>query len=474
MHVRTHATRLAALAVTTTALLGATLAPVQADDSPPDLIPALSGYEKLWHSDGRNDLHGTVLDGPTLARDDQLVTWINRHATKPQQFRALQQAEYDDGDSYDQSLTIADGLGSRLGRYYVEGRLSGKLPRTSALVNSENGSTGAFVGTDAAKKHFSHPRPYVPVDADAAPVPGDAAGCAPSVVNASSLKQNRVGRPWADADGNLRIKRVPDAVDRTHRYADHDVRVSGDYGTTGLCTGGSFPSGHTTTAYQAGITLATLLPEKAPEILTSASEAANNRMVLGVHYPLDIVGGRIDGELSLATRWSDAGFRARTLTPARRELVRYLERRCGTSIARCAAHQRPYTSNPYGGQRIPGGTAQVVRDRRSATKVYRERMSYGFAPTSSTHRRPSVPRGAQNVLRTVFPQLSDEQRREVLEQTEIRSGHPLDTSGTRQGSWQRIDLAAAFSATVRVDRRGHVHVVGTGGKAGVVRDHHRR
>ncbi len=473
MQVRTHTARLATLAVTTTALLGAVLAPASADDSPPDPIPALSGYDRLWRSDGINDLHGTVLDGATLARNDQLVTWINRHATRPQQFRALQQAEYDDGESYDQSLTIADGLGSRLGRYYVEGRLSGRLPKTSALVNSEDGSTGAFLGTSEAKKRFSHPRPYLPVDADAAPVPGDAAGCAPSIVNASSLKGNRIGKPWADASGNLRIKRVPDAIDRTHRYADHDVTVSGDYGTTGLCTGGSFPSGHTTTAYQAGITLATLLPEVGPEILTSASEAANNRMVLGVHYPLDIVGGRIDGELALATRWSDAGFRARTLAPARRELVRYLERRCGTSIARCAAHQRPYTSNPYGGQRIPGGTAQVVRDRRSATTVYRERLSYGFAPTSSTHRRPSVPRGAQNVLRTVFPQLTDVQRKAVLEQTEIRSGHPLDASATRQGSWQRIDLAAAFSATVRIDRHGHVHVLRTGGKATVVRAHGR-
>ena len=55
--------------------------------------------------------------------------------------------------------------------------------------------------------------------------------------------------------------------------------------------------------------------------LARASEAGNNRIVLGVHYALDIVGGRISGEVALASRWSDARFRKEVLNPARKELA---------------------------------------------------------------------------------------------------------------------------------------------------------
>ena len=57
----------------------------------------------------------------------------------------------------------------------------------------------------------------------------------------------------------------------------------------------SYPSGHTTTAYSWGVALADMIPELAPHIMARTSEAGNNRIVLGVHYPLDIMGGRIGG-----------------------------------------------------------------------------------------------------------------------------------------------------------------------------------
>ncbi len=89
-----------------------------------------------------------------------------------------------------------------------------------------------------------------------------------------------------------------------------------------LAPTGSFPSGHTTVAYSGGIGLATLLPQLAPEIMTRASEAANNRSIVGVHYPLDLMGGRIIGEAGLATRWSDEQFRNDKLMPAYQEMQR--------------------------------------------------------------------------------------------------------------------------------------------------------
>jgi hypothetical protein len=440
--------------------------PYPSDTAKPDLVPLLQGYDRLWTPSGANDLHGTVRDAATLSRNDELATWINVHATKEQQFRALQDSEYDDaaGTHYDQSSTIADALGSQLGPIYLRGRRSGALPLTTALINSSNGTTGAYVSTGAAKARFSHPRPYLPSDPDATPVAGDDPGCAPSTVNASSRRDQRVGRAYADENGSLLIRRVPDAVDSTHRFSPNDVPLSAGYGTTGICTGGSFPSGHTTTAYQAGITLATLLPELAPEVLARASEAGNDRIVLGVHYPLDVVGGRIAGEAAVATRWADPAFRTEVLEPARRELVGYLEETCGGTLARCIADQSPYEDDPYGGRAIPGGTPQVVTDRASALAVYRERLTYGIAPTGPVDRDPAVPPTAQALLLTTFPTLSDAQRTSVLAQTSLPSGSPLDGTGTAEGSWQRLDLAAAQTATVRANADGSVTVTSTGGR----------
>ncbi len=444
--------------------------PYPSDSTPPDLIQLLNGYRDYWTPSGANDLKGVVKDPTVLAHDDELAVWINQHATKAEQFLALQDSEYQNTPTqYDQSITISTGLGSVLGPLYVQGRISGSLPLTTALINSQTGTSGAYVGTGAAKAAFSHPRPYLPTDPNTKAVKGDAAGCDPKTVNASSQAAIRTGKPYADANGNLDITRVPAVTDTTRQFASADVTLDAGYATTGICLGGSFPSGHTTTAYQAGVTLATLLPELAPEILTRASEAGNDRIVLGVHYPLDIIGGRIDGEAALAARWSDVKYRTEVLEPARAELVKYLEKESGGTLAAAIAKQTPYASNPYGGQAVPGGTSQLVTDRASAVKVYEERLTYGF-PKAATAAvaAASVPAGASNLLLTTFPGLTDAQRTSVLAQTEIAAGYPLDGTGTDTGSWERLDLAAATSATVALAANGTVTVTATGGTAAVV------
>jgi membrane-associated phospholipid phosphatase len=435
--------------------------------TPPNPIDLLSGYRSYWAAAPGDTLHGTVLNASVLEHDDQFAVWINRHATSSEQFIALQDAQYQNASNtaFDQSVTISTGLGSVLGKAYVRGRTSGRLPLTAALVNSSNGSAGAYVSTSQAKAAFSHPRPYLPTDQSTTPVAGDAAACAPTIATATSLAATRVGQPWADANGNLAIVRVSGAIDTTHQFSPNDVALGAGYGTEGICRGGSFPSGHTTTAFEAGITLATLLPELAPEILTRASENGNSRIVLGVHYPLDIIGGRIDGEAALAARWSDPAFRTRVLQPARSELITYLEKQTGHSLAWDILHQVPYRSNPYGGARMPGGSAQIVVDRRSALAVYTERLTYGFSLSGAKGAAPAVPAGASNLLLTTFPSLTDAQRTSVLAQTELASGYPLDLADFANGSWQRLDLAAAMSATVRLSASGGVKVLSTGGVA---------
>lgn len=471
---------LAATAFVTAALV-AIPAAAHAAPTPPDIVPALSGYSAFWVPDSRVSptvQQGTVENPDVMAYDDELAVWINRSATDAQRFTALQDAEYDNtGTAYDQSITVGTGLGATLGALYIAGRNDGSLPLTSALINSETGSAGAFVGTGTAKSYFSHPRPYLATDPNTPATPGDAAACAPDVTNARSLSADRVGRPWAsagaDTQGNLLIERVPDTVDTTHQFSPNDVPLSAGYGSTGICQGGSFPSGHTTTAYQAGITLATLLPELAPEILSRASENGNDRIVLGVHYPLDVMGGRIAGELALSTLWSDADYRTSVLEPARAELVAYLEAQCGDTLAHCIVEQTAaggqYQADPYGGQAFSADFgAQQVTDRASAVAAYQQRLTYGFGQVGTPGLAPDVPAGAENLLLTTFPTLTDAQRTSVLAQTQIDSGFPLDLTGSGGGSWQRLDLAAAMSATVELESDGSVRVLATGGTAQVV------
>jgi len=59
--------------------------------------------------------------------------------------------------------------------------------------------------------------------------------------------------------------------------------------------GASYPSGHTTFAYECAVILSKMIPEKRAELFARAEEYAQNRIVLGVHYPLDIRAGRTSG-----------------------------------------------------------------------------------------------------------------------------------------------------------------------------------
>jgi undecaprenyl-diphosphatase len=57
----------------------------------------------------------------------------------------------------------------------------------------------------------------------------------------------------------------------------------------------SFPSGHTATATAAAVVLSALVPRLTPVFVLLAAAIAYSRVYVGVHYPLDLLGGAVIG-----------------------------------------------------------------------------------------------------------------------------------------------------------------------------------
>ncbi|MEU3981752.1 glycoside hydrolase domain-containing protein [Streptomyces sp. NPDC026672] len=341
---------------------------------------------------GINDLRSDILAANTkvpggtspTAENDRIAVSINNAATQ----KEVDRAEVDATNSA--TVTMADGLGSRLGQIYDDALKNGQLPKTSALFSRVTKGIDAH---DAAKDHFGYLRPYV------------------------------------------RLGFVGDGGDV---YESQD----GSYGS--LTTSGSYPSGHTYGGYEAGTILATLLPELAPSILARTSEYGDNRIVLGFHYPLDVMGGRITGQATVAHRWADPDF-AKLLMQAHTEMENVLLAQCakegyGDTLAACAG-------DSYAGL----STAQDI-------DLYTRRLTYGFSQVGKAGQTLKAPSDAAALLLTAFPDLTTEQRTQVLEQTATDSGYPLDLTADGGASWQRINLAAAMAAHVVVNADGSVTV----------------
>jgi undecaprenyl-diphosphatase len=63
---------------------------------------------------------------------------------------------------------------------------------------------------------------------------------------------------------------------------------------------GSFPSGHAATSFAAATMLSFAYPRLAPVLYLLAAGVAFSRVYVGVHYPLDVIGGAVLG-LVIAT-----------------------------------------------------------------------------------------------------------------------------------------------------------------------------
>lgn len=174
-----------------------------------------------------------------------------------------------------------------------------------------------------------------------------------------------------------------------------------------------YPSGHTNAGYLASYALAYAFPEQYADLLANASDIGNSRIVAGMHSPADVIGGRILATAIAASVLNDPA-NAALLGEARTEALALLASSATTAD--------------------DDSTSALDEDDVIA------RLTYGLPRTGDTTLPVVVPKGAEVLLETRMPYLTDEQRRWVLQSTGLGSGYALldDAEG-----WGRLNLALA-------------------------------
>jgi autotransporter-associated beta strand protein len=187
-------------------------------------------------------------------------------------------------------------------------------------------------------------------------------------------------------------------------------------------TDGGFPSGHTNAAYLADIAFAYAYPQRYQQLLTNASEIGNSRIQAGMHSTLDVMAGRVLATALAAAILNDPDNAA-------------LKKSAHAQAEQVLAEATPTGNDAYG---------DYATDRAE----YRQRLTYGFEQIGATNIPATVPKGAEALLETRYPYLSDTQIREVLRTTALPSGYPLldDEEG-----WGRLDLFSAASGYGALD-----------------------
>ncbi len=200
-----------------------------------------------------------------------------------------------------------------------------------------------------------------------------------------------------------------------------------DAGTSAPAAGG-FPSGHSAEGMRDALAMAYVIPERFQEMISRGLELGENRILAGMHSPLDVIGGRILAQAVVAANLVD---------PANATL-----KQTAFQQAHATLYSLTHTTRATFPAAAHAGTASSDRfaDPAANRANYARRLTFGFAPIGTTTNGAVVPKGAEVLLETRLPYLSADQRRVVLKTTALASGYPLldDADG-----WGRLNLFAA-------------------------------
>ncbi|WP_319018096.1 autotransporter-associated beta strand repeat-containing protein [Gallaecimonas mangrovi] len=207
---------------------------------------------------------------------------------------------------------------------------------------------------------------------------------------------------------------------------------------------GAYPSGHTNAGYLAAMAYAYALPQRFSEMLTRGSQLGEDRILAGMHSPVDVIGGRIHAMAVAAYALGQSSILAdaQSAYSTAQSYFGELADQAGESL-----YDYAHATVVSPGSLTDGDNVNTevfnnndYSDHAAMKALYRQRLTYGFTQTGSAGEDPVVPEGAERLLASRQPYLTAAQRRAVIYTTEIDSGYPIidDSNG-----WGRIDLVTA-------------------------------
>jgi PAP2 superfamily len=277
------------------------------------------------------------------------------------------------------------------------------------------------------------------------------------------------GTPGADAYGDsCPFQTEPTIVpivglDYFNVPASNDVYNRGPI--MNLIDSPSFPSGHMTYGYMGSLLLAVLVPDRYQEMVARAAEYGNDRIIMGAHYAMDVLGGRTVATHDLAhllandpaymnrplknvamiTATSEpqvpasiADFRVAVAT-ARADLTNVLEAACGDTVAACARQDTGRFNAPAMNEAF-----------YATTQTYGLAMAHPEIADTVEDVGTLAPE-AGNLLTAAFPKLSLEEANRILTETEGPGGGFLD-DGSAFGVYSRLNLYAAAGRAAALSR----------------------
>lgn len=417
---------------------------------------------------------GRAALGANFAVTGGIQTGTLRQATllpfAGQQQQALQDAFITDGDL----SQLADALGSTLGaayqaraHYIDREHFTNVSPAIADLIAYTNATTAP--DSNSGKYFFAN----LTLDGKA-PVSDEAAailkgnGGAPDPFGRAYSRVG--GSPGADAYGDSRPFQTEAFVLPVAGPDYFGVPASGEVYNRGpisnLVDSPSFPSGHTTYGYMGAILLAVLVPSRYQQSIARGAEYGNDRILLGAHYAMDVLGGRTLATYDLAHLLANdpsyvgqklkdyaapftpgqprrdipmiSDYRA-VVKAAQAEMAAALRAGCGDTVEACARQDIGRFSDPA-----------ANRAFTASTQTYGLPVVYPETAGKLEDVGALAPE-AGYLLTVAFPDLTLEQADRILTETEGPGGGFLD-DGSAFGVYSRLDLAAAGRAALAARR----------------------
>lgn len=446
------------------------LAPLQAQAQSATNLKALSGLAPVSQlgatQEGRAALEANLKVTGDIQKD--LATQPTLLPFSDQQQLALRDCFITDGNA----SQLADGLGTKLDAVY-RSKASYTDPKTFTNAASSVADLIAYANnvaksdSNSGKFFFANATTNgtKPVSEAAAAIYATTGG-SPDVFGKAYGRL--AGTPGADKFGNSRpFQTEPKLI--AYRGADYFGKASHTLDwlrgpDMNLFDSPSYPSGHTTYGYTESLVLALLVPERYQQMIARGAEYGNNRIVVGAHYAMDVLGGRtvalhavahllandpayvgktrknpaVDGPMSNAPENAVEieDFRA-ALDKARGDLKTFLESSCGADIAACAADDQGR-----------------FKDAAANETFYKSTQSYGLpvvhaATASAKEDVAKIAPEAGHLLAAAFPSLTLDEANAILTETLGPGGGFLD-NGSEFGLYSRLDLYAAGGKAAQV------------------------